>query len=70
MADAEPFDRKAEGLRSRKINLQGRIEDTEEETAQEHVMRLNMEEQKASHGKPRRTFGRTPEGTSKISDRS
>jgi hypothetical protein len=63
MASVEPFGHDAGELRSRKINLQDINDETDEETAQERVMRLNMAEQKASDGKPRRTFGRTPDGT-------
>jgi hypothetical protein len=66
MATVEPFDRGAGELRTRKVNLQDPNDETDEETAQERVMRLNMEEQKASDGKPRRTFGRTPDGTGKM----
>jgi hypothetical protein len=64
MTSVEPLDRGAGELRTRKVNLQDPNDDTDEETARERVMRLNMEEQKASDGKPRRTFGRTPDGTS------
>jgi hypothetical protein len=51
-------------LRSRKNNLHETPEqDDVRETAKERVMRLNMEEQKASDGKARRTYGRTLDGT-------
>jgi phosphatidylethanolamine N-methyltransferase len=66
MATADP----GAELRARKPYLQDLNDDTDEETAQERVMRLNMEEQKASNGKPRRAFGRTPDGTGKTRRRA
>ena len=36
-----------------------------DETAKDKVMRMNQEQQSASNGKPRKTFGRTPGGQSK-----